>query len=342
MIKKLSIKNFKSIKKLEFDCSRVNVFIGEPNTGKSNILESVGILSFGYTGRLSDFVRYERISNLFYNNLIGNEIIMNYDIDKDSTIHEWENSIDITFKHSLSVKYTDKNQFEVNSKGDFHLCEFSSTYGQNSGFMGSVSGPQPFVRFFRLKNVTFEKADEVYSLKPPEGRNLMNVVLTNEIVREFVSDLIKTQGFKLRLSEETGKVSLEREIKNIYIDYPFSLLSDTYINLIIYYAAIESSRKHTIVLEEPEAHVFPFYNKFLSERIALFNTNQFFIGTHNPTFLINLIENTPDEDLRVFITYYDKRNFETKVVPLIGKECDKLLAYGGSLFLNLNKFYNEE
>ncbi len=49
MIEKLSIKNFKSIKDLAIDCRRVNLFIGEPNTGKSNILEALGLLSWlGY------------------------------------------------------------------------------------------------------------------------------------------------------------------------------------------------------------------------------------------------------------------------------------------------------
>ncbi|RLF84116.1 hypothetical protein DRN48_06315, partial [Thermococci archaeon] len=53
MIKTLTIKNFKSIKSLKLDCKRVNVFIGKPNVGKSNILEAIGILSFGgYGGSL--------------------------------------------------------------------------------------------------------------------------------------------------------------------------------------------------------------------------------------------------------------------------------------------------
>ncbi|MBC8229921.1 AAA family ATPase [bacterium] len=46
MIEKLAMKNFKSIKDLEIDCGRVNLFIGEPNTGKSNILEAIGLLSW--------------------------------------------------------------------------------------------------------------------------------------------------------------------------------------------------------------------------------------------------------------------------------------------------------
>ncbi len=46
MINKLEIKNFKSIKHLELDCKRVNIFIGKPNVGKSNILEALGIFSW--------------------------------------------------------------------------------------------------------------------------------------------------------------------------------------------------------------------------------------------------------------------------------------------------------
>jgi len=73
MITKLSIRNFKSIKELDIDCARVNLFIGEPNTGKSNILEALGVLSWcGSKGKdisLSDFVRFEYISNLFYDDL---------------------------------------------------------------------------------------------------------------------------------------------------------------------------------------------------------------------------------------------------------------------------------
>ena len=46
LIKRLKIVHFKSIKHLDFSCSRVNLLIGEPNTGKSNILEALGLVSW--------------------------------------------------------------------------------------------------------------------------------------------------------------------------------------------------------------------------------------------------------------------------------------------------------
>ena len=75
MIKSLNIQNFKSIKHLHLDCKKINIFIGSPNTGKSNLLESIGIFSCIY-GRIEDLVRLgKNYANLF-NDLELSEKIM--------------------------------------------------------------------------------------------------------------------------------------------------------------------------------------------------------------------------------------------------------------------------
>jgi AAA15 family ATPase/GTPase len=73
MITKLSIRNFKSIKEMDIDCARVNLFIGEPNTGKSNILEALGVLSWmGHRANtpLNEYIRFDGVQNLFHDNLV--------------------------------------------------------------------------------------------------------------------------------------------------------------------------------------------------------------------------------------------------------------------------------
>ena len=69
-ITELEIKNFKSIKDIKIDCKRINVFIGEPNVGKSNILEALSLYvaqtSSPQFPILKEYVRYEKLSNLFY------------------------------------------------------------------------------------------------------------------------------------------------------------------------------------------------------------------------------------------------------------------------------------
>lgn len=45
MIDRLKIERFKSIRSLEINCRRINLVIGAPNVGKSNILEALGLVS---------------------------------------------------------------------------------------------------------------------------------------------------------------------------------------------------------------------------------------------------------------------------------------------------------
>lgn len=85
MIKKLSIKNFKSIIDLELDCKKINIFIGEPNTGKSNILEALGLLSWcAYkNSEINEYVRLQNTLNLFYDELFENRV--EFLIENDQT-----------------------------------------------------------------------------------------------------------------------------------------------------------------------------------------------------------------------------------------------------------------
>ncbi|HDM77221.1 MAG TPA: hypothetical protein ENG51_12260, partial [Deltaproteobacteria bacterium] len=71
MIKTLTIRNFKSVKQLKLDCGEINLFIGEPNTGKSNILEALGLLSWcGFlSSPLKDYVRFSVVQDLFYDGI---------------------------------------------------------------------------------------------------------------------------------------------------------------------------------------------------------------------------------------------------------------------------------
>lgn len=57
MIKKLLIKNFKSVKELTIELNpKINIFVGENDSGKSTILEALSIIT---TGRLH-FYSFER------------------------------------------------------------------------------------------------------------------------------------------------------------------------------------------------------------------------------------------------------------------------------------------
>ena len=69
-VKNIKIENFKSIKNLEFEAKRINIFIGKPNTGKSNILEVFNIYSLPYNmgeSHIKDMIRMKNDIDIVFN-----------------------------------------------------------------------------------------------------------------------------------------------------------------------------------------------------------------------------------------------------------------------------------
>ena len=60
MIKTISIKSFKSIENLDLELGRLNVFVGANGSGKSNILEGIGVLSAAADGKVNDQTLLQR------------------------------------------------------------------------------------------------------------------------------------------------------------------------------------------------------------------------------------------------------------------------------------------
>ena len=53
-IKKLVFKNFKTLEEVSFEPGRVNVFIGANGSGKTTILEAIGLLCAAMTDRVDN------------------------------------------------------------------------------------------------------------------------------------------------------------------------------------------------------------------------------------------------------------------------------------------------
>jgi len=320
MIKSLNIQNFKSIKHLHLDCKKINIFIGKPNTGKSNILESVGFFSLPYGG-LKDFIRFENATNLFYDQELGEQI----EITADSMYYliKFENGV-------FRVKGGDKE------KSIFHFV-FNFDYS-GSGFP-SGQGISPF-KFYRFGILNIFRRQESDFLLPPKGENLLSIFQTNKALRKVVVDIFSEYGLRIVLKPQEGKIETQKEIEDVIISYPYSLVSDTLQRVVFHLAAIETNKDSIIIFEEPEAHAFPYYTKFLAERIALDKTNQYFISTHNPYFLLPVLAKAPKEDIRVFITYFE--DYQTKVRLLTEKEMSETLDRDESIFFNLDEFTEKE
>ncbi len=60
MITTISIKSFKSVENLDLELGRLNVFVGANGSGKSNILEGIGVLSAAADGKVNDQTLLQR------------------------------------------------------------------------------------------------------------------------------------------------------------------------------------------------------------------------------------------------------------------------------------------
>lgn len=325
MIKTLEVKNFKSIKDLRLDCRKVNVFIGKPNTGKSNILESIGIFSFPYaSGSLRSLVRFESMIDLFYDHDLAEKIQIIAD-DMFCQIH-YEN-----------LKFFGQAK-KANEPSQLFGFEFDYT-GRGSPSFSQIPSLIPF-KFYRFGvQIEFPRR-EPGSLLPPGGENLLQTLLVNKALRKFVSDILIEYGLRIVLKPLENKIEVQKQVEDIVFDFPYSLVSDTLQRIVFHLTAIETNRDATIIFEEPEAHAFPFYTKFLAERIALDRTNQYFISTHNPYFLLSILEKTPQTDIGIFITYLE--GYQTKVKSLTVEDFREILDMDCSVFFNLDKFLEEK
>jgi energy-coupling factor transporter ATP-binding protein EcfA2 len=60
MITKISVESFKSIEKAEIELGSLNVFVGANGSGKSNLLEAIGVLSAAADGKVNDQTLLQR------------------------------------------------------------------------------------------------------------------------------------------------------------------------------------------------------------------------------------------------------------------------------------------
>lgn len=319
MIRSLEIENFKSIKSLRLDCRRVNIFIGEPNTGKSNILEALGIFSHGAYSNyyyIRDFARFEIMSNLFYDENLDEAIRIKVD------------------GKVFRIEFRDGRFRGTCREDDKEIFTFDYTYegeGSTSLFRRPLLVPFKFYRFVVRREFPRKESD---FLLPPFGENLLTILLYHGDLKSVVSQIFDQFGLKLLFKPHENKIEVAKLYGDVLISYPYFLASETLQRVVFYLAAISTNRDSILVFQEPEAHAFPYYTKFLAERVALDeNNNQYFISTHNPYFLLSVLEKSRKDEVSVHVTYFE--DYQTKVRTLDEKSLEKLMDLDMDVFFNI-------
>jgi len=319
MIDDLKIRNFKSIRHLKLNCGKINLFIGEPNAGKSNILESLALLSFLKYGRIEDFVRIEGMSNLFHDE----------NLDENLEIKANDHGLVVAFKDGRFLgRQTGSNGKECSS----------FDYDYDAKGTSSVSKELLPIKLYRFSpKKDFQQKDADF-LRPPSGNNLFSVLRNHKGLREAASAIFEPFQLKLVFRLQENKIEIMKQQDDAIITYPYFLTSDTLQRIVFYSTAIDSNKDSILVFEEPESHSFPYYTKYLGEKIAFDLSNQYFIATHNPYLLLAILEKAKRESVCVFITYF--KDHQTKVKSLNADQISELMSYDP--FFNLEGFIGDE
>ena len=360
LLNNIEIKNFKSIKNLKMDSKRVNVFIGKPNVGKSNILEALSLLGAQYSiderKTLSEFIRYEEISNLFYDEDLKNQIEVNTDsgravmrfhtnnINQADLIVGEDKIINTLLKYTGSIgsiqgefnKLNAANS-NLNNESNFINPYYSSMTpeGYSSTSRGNSISNNPIKKY---QYIEISKIDNKFPtfLLPPDGSNLFSIIDHNTKLRKEIAEIFSEYGLQFVAYKKESKFEIEKNIDGYINKFHYSSIADTFKRLIFYYAVIDSNKDSVLILEEPEVHSFPPYTKELSDRIIESKENQFFITTHSPYLLQNFLSDLDSSELNVFITYFE--NYETKIHKLTDDDLRKASEFSVDLFYNLNQF----
>jgi len=297
MIREVEIQNFKSIRKLYLECRRINLFIGPPDSGKSNLLESLGIFGLADDpAALPDFARCRTMAELFH------------DLDVKSPVRVRADGCAWTLEREPSANPPFRLQFNL------HRLP---------------------IRFYRFVPLDRFPAKEPDFLRPPHGENMLHLLLRHGMVRERIAGIFAEHGLRLVLKPQKERIELRKEAEGRIIAYPYAMASETLRRLAFHLLAIETNEGALLIFEEPEAHLHPFHAKYLGEQIALDARNQYWISTHSPHFLLAVLEKAPLEDVAVFLTA--RRNGETWARPLGEEEIQGILEDGCGFFFDMER-----
>lgn len=252
----VSIRNFKSVKSVTLsDCLRINVLIGRPNVGKSNILEALALFDVPYmvnssNKSLRNLLRIENTADLFHNGVATTPVEVSADGSTINVIRGANNglSVDISIQGEVS-KYAFSSSLTLSTK-------------KNPAVLPDV------LAYFFPKHFVPESSN-IGFLLPPSGGNVMETVANLPTLKSNLAELFNGYGLKM-MFDPTSRTIVAMKENGIYISIvPFNSLGDSLRRLIFYKAAIEGNRNKTICFDDLDALIYqPYISEILNDIIS--------------------------------------------------------------------------
>jgi len=317
-INNISIRNFKSIRDCEIqDCRRINLFIGRPNVGKSNIIEALSMFSIPFLDEnksksLSQLIRIENVTELFHNGESSSPAFVETNIG-GSRLEFVENK---------------ELQVAIRLNGTGFLGRILNTLKIQSI---SYKGFETRIKRYTFNSEVGYKKGHARYLIPPFGTNLLSIIEHYPELKADVTRFFADYNLEIAFDQASQSIKiLKRKDDGIFL-IPYSSVADTLQRIIFYKAAIASNDNSILLFEEPEAHSFPPYMTHFTQELIRKKDNQYFIATHSPYVVNDLLENAQHE-LAIFnVDFKDK---QTVVHRLSDTEMHEAFQFGVDLFTN--------
>jgi AAA15 family ATPase/GTPase len=348
------VTNFKSLKDVTLsDCKRINLLIGKPNVGKSNILEAIGLFGLPYlkyneNKKLTQFVRLENIPELFFDGNIDEKINICTEDGSNCSVSYIERLGLVDFE--ILLKYQSDSRFDFPpdafQSGDKYTVSINNQLnldGVTPGLSDDLYPFPPKVKLYKFSQQNSFKKPVFFvrHLVPPCGLNLFDVIQSHKELSKDFSQIFAEYGIKLFLDSANYSIRIMKPLKedNI-VSFPYGSIADTLQRLIFFKAAIASNQDSILLFEEPEAHCFPPYVTHITQEIIDSESNQFFVATHSPYVLTTCLERESSrKDLAIFMA--DFKDGQTVVKRLTDEEVDEVYEYGLDLFFNAELFTDD-
>jgi hypothetical protein len=223
MIGRLSIQRFKSIESLTIECRRINLFIGPPDSGKTNILEALYLPAcLGWGLPLGPWLR---LGDLGFDPLFYRQFF-----DKPLSVEFGEHAVRGTLEDSkrLMVRLENISSGIIDPGTEQRVAQYSAlrfyTYRTSAdwGYSNTDSS---------VKNV----------VHPPVGSNLFYLARHHGKVNDLLKETVAALGWKVKFDPNQKKFRFSEVREEEIMEYNFELLSDTIKRMFFYNAILNTS-----------------------------------------------------------------------------------------------------
>lgn len=344
----IEINNFKSIRHARVeDCQRINLFVGPPNVGKSNLIEALSLLSYvnsDFHTHLRRMCRYELFSDLFnYGNVSESSNIEFNSNNRISLQYQSEASLHLELQRKHKKKIINWEclfGLEINKDDQFVSLPEASRKDLLLSQEESLQKLKVFKYKFEIH--LFDKVISAIHLDSPAGENLFEVIQKSSEVKKAFAELIKPFGFKMLFDTLSKKLRLFKELDDATIaSIPFGQIADTLQMLIFHLAGCLTNKDSVVLFEEPEAHLYEPYILELTNQLKYDKQhNQFFVVTHSQYVIDELLR---DDESRYATNIYlvGIEGDSTKVKLLVPKKNKDVFERGLNVFFNYQNLWEE-